>query len=56
MPRTVLLVTHDLAEAFAIADRVAVLQEGSVIACGPPADLERSTNPLVKSLVETRFG
>jgi osmoprotectant transport system ATP-binding protein len=56
MPRTVLLVTHDLAEAFAIADRVAVLHEGAILACAPPAALQQSTDPIVKSLVDTRFG
>jgi osmoprotectant transport system ATP-binding protein len=56
MPRTVLLVTHDLAEAFAIADRVAVLQDGEIIACAPPADLQQSSHPVVRELVETRFG
>jgi osmoprotectant transport system ATP-binding protein len=55
MPRTVLLVTHDLAEAFALADRVAVLHEGSVVACATPADLKQSTDPRVKTLVDTRF-
>jgi osmoprotectant transport system ATP-binding protein len=56
MPRTVLLVTHDLAEAFAMADRVAVLHEGAVVACGPPAELQMSRDPIVKALVDTRFG
>jgi osmoprotectant transport system ATP-binding protein len=56
MPRTVLLVTHDLAEAFALADRVAVLHEGAVAACAPPAELEQSADPAVRALLETRFG
>ena len=56
MPRTVLLVTHDLAEAFAIADRVAVLDAGDVIACATPAELRNTAHPTVKALVETRFG
>ena len=56
MPRTVMLVTHDLAEAFAIANRVAVLQEGAVIACDTPGRLQQSSHPVVKALVETRFG
>jgi osmoprotectant transport system ATP-binding protein len=56
MPRTVLLVTHDLAEAFAIANRIAVLQDGAIVACDTPDALQRSANPAVKSLVETRFG
>jgi osmoprotectant transport system ATP-binding protein len=56
MHKTVLLVTHDLAEAFQLADRVAVLQEGVIIACAAPADLRNSPHPFVQALVETRFG
>jgi osmoprotectant transport system ATP-binding protein len=56
MPRTVLVVTHDLGEAFAIANRVAVLQDGVIIACGPPGELQQSTDPDVRTLIETRFG
>ena len=54
--RTVVLVTHDLGEAFALADRVAVLQDGAIIACGTPRELRDSSHPDVKTLVETRFG
>ena len=56
MPRTVLLVTHDVGEAFAIADRVAVLHDGAIVACAAPRALRESTHPVVKGLVETRFG
>ncbi|BAK77956.1 spermidine/putrescine ABC transporter, ATP-binding protein [Pseudogulbenkiania sp. NH8B] len=34
-----ILVTHDRAEAFALADRVAVLQQGKVVQCGRPQEL-----------------
>jgi osmoprotectant transport system ATP-binding protein len=56
MHKTVLLVTHDLAEAFRLADRVAVLQDGVIVACAPPAALRESAHPFVRALVETRFG
>jgi osmoprotectant transport system ATP-binding protein len=56
MPRTVLMVTHDLSEAFAIAHRVAVLHEGHVVACATPEQLQQSTDPAVRALLETRFG
>lgn len=55
-PRSVLLVTHDLAEAFALAQRVAVLHDGRLIACAAPDALAASSDPDVRILVETRFG
>lgn len=41
---TVLLVTHDRDESFAVADSVAVMRDGAVVQIGPPRDLYR--NPL----------
>jgi osmoprotectant transport system ATP-binding protein len=56
LPRAVLLVTHDLAEAFALAHRVAVLHEGRVVACETPEALTRVEDPHVRELLESRFG
>lgn len=56
LPRAVLLVTHDLAEAFALADRIAVVHEGHLLACAAPDALSASDNPHVRTLIETRFG
>lgn len=43
--RTVLLCTHDLREAQRLCDRVVLLQRGSVVAQGSPADLARDVAP-----------
>ena len=52
--RAVILITHDIAEAFKLADRVAVLHEGRIIALGTPAELGNSTDPRVAALVRAR--
>lgn len=52
--RAVVLVTHDMAEAFALADRVAVLHDGEIVACDAPAAVRASTDPRVASLVAAR--
>jgi osmoprotectant transport system ATP-binding protein len=48
--RTVLLVTHDIAEASALADWIAVLDEGRVIALDTPERMRESADPRVRSL------
>jgi osmoprotectant transport system ATP-binding protein len=52
--RTVILVTHDMAEAFALADRIAVLCDGAICACDTPAAVRASSDPRVAALVATR--
>ena len=42
--KTVVVVSHHLADLFKVADRVAVLHEGRIAFCGPPADLLGSVN------------
>ena len=52
--RTVLLVTHDMAEAFTLGDRVALLHEGRLVACEPPDRLAASKDERVTSLLRAR--
>ncbi len=48
--RSVILVTHDMAEACALADQIAVLHEGELIACDTPATVLSSHDHRVTSL------
>jgi osmoprotectant transport system ATP-binding protein len=50
--KTMVLVTHDMREAFALADRIGVLQDGQLVACETPSDLERSDHPEVRALLD----
>ena len=50
--KTVVIVTHDMAEAFALATRVGVLDEGVIAELDAPRELARSTNPRVRPLLE----
>ncbi len=50
--KTVVLVTHDMAEAFALATRVGVLADGVLAALDTPAAIARSRDPRVRPLLE----
>jgi osmoprotectant transport system ATP-binding protein len=50
---TAVLVTHDLAEAFLLADRVGVLRSGRLEQIAPPAELRaQPATPYVRELLE----
>lgn len=44
---TTIVVTHDVPETLAIADRIVLLAEGRVVAAGMPAQLRTSSDPFV---------
>ena len=48
---TSVVVSHDVAETFAIADQVVLLAEGKVAARGTPAELRASSHPLVRQFI-----
>jgi osmoprotectant transport system ATP-binding protein len=50
--KTVVIVTHDMAEAFALGSRIGVLDGGVVAAIDQPRALARSTDPRVRPLLE----
>jgi len=49
--KTIVIVTHDMAEAFALADVVGVLADGQLAAVAPPKALARSEDPRVMPLL-----
>lgn len=50
--KTVVLVTHDMREAFALADRIGVLDEGRLVACDTRDGLHASSEPAVRVLLD----
>jgi osmoprotectant transport system ATP-binding protein len=50
--KTVIIVTHDMGEAFALADRVGVIDEGRLIACDRPEAVAASREPIVRQLLD----
>ena len=49
---TVLVVTHELQSAFKIADRLAFLRDGKLVAIGPKDSIAQSTDPWVRQFLD----
>lgn len=49
---TIVVVTHEMASVFKIADRIAMMHEGKIIAAGTEAELRSSTDPRVLQFLE----
>lgn len=49
---TVVVVTHEMASAFRIADRMAMLYKGSLIAVGTKEELQRSDQPRIRQFLD----
>lgn len=49
---TVIVVTHDVAEAFALGERVGVIESGALIACDSPERVLDAADPRVRALVD----
>jgi osmoprotectant transport system ATP-binding protein len=50
---SVILVTHDMSEAFALAGRIGVLDAGGLVICETPQQVAASRDPRVRVLLDT---
>jgi phospholipid/cholesterol/gamma-HCH transport system ATP-binding protein len=49
---TALVVSHDIPEVFTIADQVAMLHRGRIVACGTPEEIRANPDPVVQSFIK----
>ncbi len=49
---TIVVVTHEMASAFIIADRMVLIDKGHVVALGAPQELQSSTHPRVRQFMD----
>ena len=52
---TSIVVSHDRELAFGVADRIAVINEGRIIAVGPPEEVRRNPDPLIQKFLNVDF-
>ncbi len=50
---TIVLVTHDMAEALTLAHRIGVIEDGMLIACDTPMRIAASKDPRIRRLLDT---
>ena len=49
---TIIVVTHELASAFLIADRMVLIDKGNVVAIAPAVEMRASTHPRVRQFLD----
>ncbi len=49
---TIVVVTHELASAFLIADRIILIDRGNILAAGPVNEVRQSTEPRVRQFLD----
>jgi osmoprotectant transport system ATP-binding protein len=50
--KTVIIVTHDMGEAFALADRIGVVEAGRLVACDEPRIIAAASDARVRRLLD----
>ena len=49
---TSVVVTHDMRSAYKVADQIAMLYNGSIVATGSPSEIQQTANPIVRQFVK----
>jgi phospholipid/cholesterol/gamma-HCH transport system ATP-binding protein len=49
---SIIVVTHELASAFLIADRIILIDRGNILAMGPAKEIEQSSQPRVRQFLD----
>ncbi len=52
---TSIVVSHDRALAFGIADRIAVINEGRIVAVGTPDEVRQNSDPVIQKFLKADF-
>lgn len=52
---TSIIITHDVPNVFAVANRIAVLHEGKIIACDTPENIVKSDKPEIQAFLKTQM-
>ena len=52
LPVTMVTITHDMESAFRIADRIAMLRDGRIIALAPPAEFRTLPDPYIQKFLK----
>ena len=48
---TSVVITHDMVSSYKVADRIAMLYEGRIIEIGNPAEIQASSNPIIRQFI-----
>jgi phospholipid/cholesterol/gamma-HCH transport system ATP-binding protein len=48
---TSVVITHDMVSSYKVADRIAMLYEGRIIEIGTPAEIQASSNPIIRQFI-----
>ena len=51
---TSIVITHDMVSANRVADRIAMLYEGRIVAVGTPEEIRETSNPVVQQFINGR--